>query len=107
MNGQIRSELQESRDRLTTDARAVVDDAEQLLRASAHGTAEAVGQARERLEQSLAAAKAAIMRIERAAVNRAEAAGRATDAYVHEKPWQAIAAGAVVGALIGVLLARR
>jgi ElaB/YqjD/DUF883 family membrane-anchored ribosome-binding protein len=87
--------------------RAVVDDAEQLLRVGAQGTGEAVAQARGRLEESLAAAKTAIVRLERTAVDRAYAAGRATDAYVHEKPWQAIAAGAAVGALLGVLLARR
>lgn len=105
MNGQ--SELQEHRERLARDARAVVDDAERLLRAGAHGTGEAMAQARERLEQSLAAAKAAIVRMERSAVEKARAAGRASDVYVHENPWQAIAAGAAIGALIGILLARR
>jgi ElaB/YqjD/DUF883 family membrane-anchored ribosome-binding protein len=107
MKHQIRSELQHNRDRLAKDVRAVVDDAEQLLRVGAQGTGEAVAQARGRLEDSLAAAKSAIVRLERTAVDRASAAGRATDAYVHEKPWQAIAVGAAVGALLGVLLTRR
>ena len=107
MDHQIRSELQHNRDRLAKDMRAVVEDAEQLLRAGAQGTGEAVAQARGRLEDSLAAAKSAIQRAERGAVDRACAAGRATDAYVHEQPWKAIAAGAAVGALLGVLLARR
>ena len=107
MNHQIRTELQDNRERLARDVRAVVDDAEQLLRVGAQGTGEAVAQARGRLEQSLVAARSAIVRMERAAVDRATAAGRATDAYVHENPWQAIAAGAAIGALLGVLLARR
>jgi ElaB/YqjD/DUF883 family membrane-anchored ribosome-binding protein len=107
MNHQIRTELQENRERLAKDVRAVVEDAEQLLRVGAQGTGEAVAEARGRLEESLAAARTAIVRLERTAVDRASAAGRATDAYVHEKPWQAIAAGAAVGALLGVLLARR
>jgi len=107
MNQQTRTELQENRDRLAKDVRAVVEDAEQLLRVGAQGTGQAVAEARGRLEDSLAAAREAIVRLERTAVDRAHAAGRATDAYVHEKPWQAIAAGAAVGALLGVLLARR
>jgi ElaB/YqjD/DUF883 family membrane-anchored ribosome-binding protein len=107
MNQESRTELQEGRDRLARDVRSVVDDAEQLLRAGAQGTGEAVAQARGRLEQSLAATREAIVRWERGAVERACAAGRATDSYVHEKPWQAIALSAAVGALVGVLLARR
>ena len=107
MDQQIRSEMQHNRERLARDMRAVVDDAEQLLRVGAQGTGEAVAQARGRLEDSLAAAKSAIQRMERSAVDRAQAAGRATDAYVHENPWTAIAAGAALGALVGVLLARR
>ena len=107
MDQKTRTDLHESRDRLTRDVRSMVDDAEQLLRVGAHGTGEAVAAARGRLEQSLASAKAAIVRLERGAVDRAYAAGRATNDYVHEKPWQAIAAGAAIGALIGVLLARR
>lgn len=107
MDQQIRTELQENRERLARDMRAVVDDAEQLLRVGAQGTGQAVADARGRLEESLAAAKTAIARVERSAVDRAYAAGRATDEFVHQKPWQAIAAGAAVGALLGVLLARR
>jgi ElaB/YqjD/DUF883 family membrane-anchored ribosome-binding protein len=107
MNEQTRSELQENRERLARDVRAMVDDAEQLLRVGAQGTGEAVAQARSRLERSLGEAKSALVRMERAAVDRACAAGRATDDYVHENPWQAIAAAGALGALVGVLLARR
>ena len=107
MNHSIRNELQDNRERLAKDVRAIVDDAEQLLRVGAQGTGDAVAQARGRLEQSLAGAKAAVVHLERAAVDRASAAGRATNSYVHDNPWQAIAAGAAVGALIGMLLARR
>jgi len=107
MDQQIRNELQENRAQLARDMRAVVDDAQQLLRVGAQGTGEAVAQARGRLEDSLEAARSAIARMERGALDRARAAGRATDDYVHDKPWQAIAAGAAVGVLLGVLLARR
>ena len=38
---------------------------------------------------------------------RAKAAGRATDAYVHEHPWQSIGVAAGIGLLLGMLIARR
>lgn len=104
---QARMQMQETQQRLATEARAVVDDAQELLRLAAHEAGAEVAEARGRLEQSLASARASILRLERAAVDRAYAAGRATDDYVHQNPWQAIAAGAAVGALIGALLARR
>lgn len=101
------TELQQSRDRLAKDMRTVVGDAEQFLRTGAQGAGEAYSEARGRLERSLADAKEAILRVERAAVGRASAAGRATDRYVHENPWQAIGVAAAIGALIGVLASRR
>ena len=107
MDQQTRTELQQSRERLAKDVRSMVDDAEQLLRVGAQGTGEAVAQARTRLEQSLADAKAAVVRLERGAVERASAAGRATDNFVREHPWQSIAAGAALGALVAMLLSRR
>jgi ElaB/YqjD/DUF883 family membrane-anchored ribosome-binding protein len=102
-----RTELNESRQRLAGDVRAVMNDAEALLRAAKDEAGNGVAQARGRLQQSLAAARDAVLHLERAAVHRASAAGRATDDYVHDNPWSAIAAGAAIGAIVGVLLARR
>ena len=38
---------------------------------------------------------------------KTKAAAKATDTYVHERPWQAVGVGAAVGLLIGFLVARR
>ena len=45
--------------------------------------------------------------IEHVARLKAKQAARATDAYVHDNPWQAIGVGAALGLAIGVLIARR
>lgn len=102
-----RTELNDSRQRLATDVRAVMNDAEALLRAAKDEAGLGVAEARGRLEQSLAAAKDAVIAMERAALDRANAAKRATDDYVHANPWTAIGAGAAIGAILGALLARR
>ncbi|MFN9730590.1 MAG: glycine zipper domain-containing protein, partial [Pseudomonadota bacterium] len=38
---------------------------------------------------------------------RARGTAEATDHYVHEQPWRAIAVGATLGLLLGFALARR
>jgi ElaB/YqjD/DUF883 family membrane-anchored ribosome-binding protein len=40
-------------------------------------------------------------------VEKTKAAARATDDYVHDNPWQAIGAAAVVGLILGALISRR
>lgn len=104
---ETRMQMQETQQRLATEARAVVDDAQALLRMAGKEVGAEAAAARSRLEESLTAAKESILRLERNAVERAYAAGRTTNEYVHQNPWQAIAAGAALGALIGVLVSRR
>jgi len=96
-----------SRAKLITDVKAVVADAEAYLRASVGQTGEAYAAARAKLEQTLGAAKAQIAETQRVLTEKTRAAARATDVYVHERPWESIAVGAGVGLLLGVLLARR
>jgi ElaB/YqjD/DUF883 family membrane-anchored ribosome-binding protein len=107
MNDRMRSDLQQSQERLAQDMRAVVGDAEALLRAAGHEASEGAAEARSRLEESLHAAREAITRLERSARDQVRAAGRATDDYVHENPWRSIALGAAAGLLVGVIIGRR
>jgi ElaB/YqjD/DUF883 family membrane-anchored ribosome-binding protein len=60
-----------------------------------------------KLERTLNAAKAQIAETQRVLTEKTRAAARATDAYVHERPWESIAVGAGVGLLLGLLVARR
>jgi ElaB/YqjD/DUF883 family membrane-anchored ribosome-binding protein len=99
--------LNEGQQRLAQDFKAVVDDAEQLLRHAARDAGQGYGEARQRLEESLKAARAEFARLEGAVVDRARRAGRATDSYVHEHPWESIGIGAGIGLLLGLLIGRR
>lgn len=92
------------RDRLMTDLRVVIADAEELLRLGAQQTGSTAAEWRAKVETRIADAKAAMRDMQDAAVERIRAAGRATDNYVHENPWQAIGVAAGVGAGIGLLL---
>ena len=68
---------------------------------------EGYAEARVRLEQSLRTARERLTDLEEDVSRRLRAAGQATDAYVHEHPWQAVGVGAGLGLLVGLLISRR
>ncbi len=81
-------------------------DMEQLLKATASQTGERVAQVRAKAEQSLQAAKVRVAELQQVAMAKTRVAGRATDAYVHANPWQALAIGAFAGLVFGLMLGR-
>jgi ElaB/YqjD/DUF883 family membrane-anchored ribosome-binding protein len=100
-------EEQVTTDKLMQDLRAVVEDAEALVKATAGQAGEKVAEARARAEDSLRQAR---MRLQDAGLEldaRARAAAAAADDYVREKPWQVIGVAAGVAFLVGYLIGRR
>jgi ElaB/YqjD/DUF883 family membrane-anchored ribosome-binding protein len=96
-----------SSDRLLNDLHQVVTDAESLLRATADQTSAGASELRARVQSTLDRAKTSLGEFQTVAVERAKAASKATDDYVHDNPWQSIGVAAGVGVLIGLLLSRR
>ncbi len=96
-----------SKEKLAADLKVVVADAEELLRATASQAGEKVGVARERIQASLAQARAKLADAERAVLDQTRVAAKATDEYVRENPWQAVGVGALIGFLLGALISRR
>lgn len=96
-----------SNNKLVQDFRAVVADAEELLKATASQAGEKVAVAREHIQDSLHRAKVKLAEAEDIIVQRSKQAARATDDYVHENPWQAVGVAAGVGLVIGLLIGRR
>jgi ElaB/YqjD/DUF883 family membrane-anchored ribosome-binding protein len=81
----------------------LAEDARNLMAATADVAGEKVGEARKRLAAALESGKEIYGRARDKAVEGAKAADQA----VHEHPYEAIALGVGVGALIGYLVARR
>ena len=96
-----------SREKLASDLRVVVADAEELLRVTAGQVGEKAVVARERIQESLRMAKDKLARAEEAVIDKTKAAARATDDYVHDHPWGAVGIAAAVGLVIGMLISRR
>ena len=97
----------EAREQLVSDMKAVIGDAEELLKATAGAAGERVAAARTKAEETLKAARAKLATMDDAVIERAKDAARATDDYVHEHPWGAVGVAAVAGLLLGVLISRR
>jgi ElaB/YqjD/DUF883 family membrane-anchored ribosome-binding protein len=85
-------ETQES----NNDMGTIAEDARALMAATAEVAGEKVAEARKRLAAALANVK-----------DKAVESAKAVDEAVREHPYQAIAIGVGVGALVGYLVARR
>lgn len=96
-----------NKDKLVTDFKAVVADAEELLRLTASQAGDRVVELRGRLQDHLASAKDRLADAQAAAVERTRAVARATDDYVHDNPWRAIGFAAGIGFVVGLLIGRR
>lgn len=97
----------DQRDKLLSELRMVVADAEEMLKNTVDQTAPGAAEARGRLQARLNQARERIGHWQETAVERARQAGKATDAYVHEHPWKAIGIAGAVGVLVGALIARK
>ena len=95
-----------TREKLVEDLRAVVADAEELLKATASQTGERIAAARAKTEESLKTAKARLAEQEGAVMAKTRAAAKAAEDYVRANPWKAV--GIAVGAgFVLCLLATR
>jgi ElaB/YqjD/DUF883 family membrane-anchored ribosome-binding protein len=101
------SEASAHSERLMTDLKRVVGDAEALLRSTADTADESARTLRKRVQASLDEAQVNLASLQEATVEKARAAARAADGYVHDNPWSSIGAAAALGLLVGVLLGRR
>jgi ElaB/YqjD/DUF883 family membrane-anchored ribosome-binding protein len=96
-----------NKEKLVSDLKVVVSDAEELLRATAGAAGEKVGELRERITLRLRDAKERLADAEVALVDKTKAAARATDDFVHDEPWKAVGVAAALGLALGVLIGRR
>ena len=88
--------MERASDKLMHDLRALVGDAEELLKATASQTGGRVEEVRARTEESV-----------RNARERIHAAARQVSNEVQENPWTAMGVAAGVGVIVGMMLARK
>ena len=88
---------------IVNDLGTLAEDARALMHATADVAGEKVGEARQRLAAALERGREIAGKVR----DQAVAGAKVADKTVRENPYQAIAIGVGVGALLGYLIARR
>jgi ElaB/YqjD/DUF883 family membrane-anchored ribosome-binding protein len=101
------AKFERSREALVKDFADVLTEADALLKQAAKETGDKATDLRAQVEAKLRSARMKLQDLQDDAVDRAKAAARATDEYVHDNPWQAIGIGAAIGFLLGLVISRR
>lgn len=94
-------------DQLIADFKVVMDDAEALLKATAHQGDAKIDAVRAKAAESLRRVGAQIATSQAALMANGKKAVTATDVYVHENPWAALGVAGGIGLVLGLLLRRR
>jgi ElaB/YqjD/DUF883 family membrane-anchored ribosome-binding protein len=94
-------------ERLKQDFSGTLDDAEELVRMTADQAGEGVAAARSKVMQSLNQARQELQRMQMQASETARRAAYGVDDYVHTNPWKTLGFAALLGVVVGLLIARR
>lgn len=98
---------QVSTDKLLDDLKAVVSDAEELLKATAGQAGEKMTAARARAEASVRAARKRMGELQDDVLAQTKEVAEEADVYVRNNPWQAVGIAAVAGIIVGLMIGRR
>ena len=92
------------KEKLITDVKVVLTDAEDLLKQAAASTGDRAIELRESALASLKRAKEKLVDVQDSVMERSKQAARVTDDFVHESPWRPIGIAAAVGFLAGLVV---
>ena len=98
--------MEATREKLVSDLKVLIDDAEELLKATANQAGEKVATVRQRIEQSLHEGKRSLAEAEDVLLDTGKEAAKAADIYVRENPWNAVGIAAGIGLVLGLLIRR-
>ena len=96
-----------ARERILADLQALAQDAEMLLRATTDDVGDKAKEARARMADALARAKATCAEMQQRGVESAKAAVRKADDAVRAHPYESLAIAFGVGILLGALFRRK
>lgn len=94
------------KDKLVDDIKAVVADAEEMLKKARTTGAEGYASVRVELEDRLANSIVRLQEVQEEIKMRGRQAARATAEYVQDNPWKSMGYVAVAGLIVGLLLTR-
>lgn len=89
--------------KMTTDLKTVIDDAQVLLRNSGEAPKNAFREAKTKFEKTLEYAKDEVVDLEHGVAGKVRNVAHATDAYTRNHAWSVVGAIAGVGVGVGLL----
>ncbi len=95
-----------TKDKLFSDLKVLISDAEELLKVTANQAGERVAAARHRIGQSLEEGKKSLADAEEIVLDKTKEVTKAADVYVRKNPWNAVGIAAGAGLILGLLLRR-
>jgi ElaB/YqjD/DUF883 family membrane-anchored ribosome-binding protein len=95
-----------SKEKLVSDLKTLVGDAEELLKASASQAGETISAVRQKIEQSLIEGKKSLADAEKVLIQKSKECAEIADDYVRENPWSAVGVAAGIGLVVGMLIRR-
>lgn len=100
-------EAQINSENLIGDFKALMADAEDLIKATASHEDGPLSAIRSKAIDTLNNAKETLSSAEGTVVEKAKVAAERTDEFVHRNPWEAVGVAAGLGLLIGLFIRRR
>jgi ElaB/YqjD/DUF883 family membrane-anchored ribosome-binding protein len=95
------------KENMVQDSKALLDDTEALLREAAKASGDKAQELYDRIAENLNKAKTTLLDAQANITEKAKETAKNTDQYVHDHPWQAVGAAAAIGAVLGMLIARK
>ena len=97
----------DTREKITSELKNVIREAEDLLKGNAKQTESTLQSAKDRVEANLSAMRKGLGQAQENIVQGSRDAARSTDNYVQNHAWQAVGIGALAGLAVGLLMGRR
>jgi len=94
-------------EQLVGDFKALMADAEALIRATAGQEDGVIGSIRSKALETLSSAKENFSNAQGSLTDKAKVVAESADEFVHRNPWEAVGVAAGLGFLIGLFIRRR
>ncbi|MEY4523803.1 MAG: hypothetical protein RIR27_879 [Pseudomonadota bacterium] len=103
----VHEEAQINSENLMSDFKALMADAEELIKATASHDDGPLGTIRSKALETLNSAKESLSSVEGTMTEKAKVVAERTDDFVHRNPWEAVGVAAGIGLLLGLFIRRR
>ena len=103
----VHEDLQINSENLIGDFKALMADAEDLIKATASHNDGPLGEIRSKAMETLNSAKESLSSVEGTVTEKAKVIAERTDEFVHRNPWEAVGVAAGIGLLVGLFIRRR